>query len=174
MPQELPPIDNRPEGYIASLLARASAQRIQQAQDNASQPGWYDIPEIQINPIQRPHHPRQQETPMTVETTPTPVPTVKHEAMIILHVRYDMLTNDEWAANNAAERMAHFMSEELRTSVYNKPELTIQSTVSDYKLTYSGINQYKTAIASEHRRRPNVWLTGRLESMTEALSNWAN
>jgi hypothetical protein len=164
---ELQPIDPHPERYIASVLARATAQRIQQAQQNASQPGWYDIPEIQINPT-------QQETPMTVETTPTPVPTVKHEAMIILHVRYDMLTQDEWSANNAAERMAHFMVEQLRTSNYNNPELTIQNTMSDYKLTYSGINQYKTAIASEHRRRPNVWLTGRLESMTEALSNWAN
>ena len=156
----LPIVINTATDYTRTLMARASAMR-------ERNPNWYDIPEIQINPI-------QQETPMTVETTPTPVPTVKHEAMIILHVRYDMLTNDEWAANNAAERMAHFMSEELRTSVYNKPELTIQSTVSDYKLTYSGINQYKTAIASEHRRRPNVWLTGRLESMTEALSNWAN
>ena len=161
---ELPPIDPHPERYIASVLARATAQRIQQAQQNASQPGWYDIPEIQINPI-------QQETPMTVEQTPS---TTKHEAMIVLHVRFDMLTTDEWCANNATERMAHAMIEHLRNNPMFQSDFTSGNTTSDTKLSYSGINQYKTALASDNRRRPNVWLTGRLESMGEAIANWSN
>lgn len=107
-------------------------------------------------------------------TQPTPAETTKHEAMIMLHVRFDMATNDEWCANNVTERMAHAMLEHLRNNPMFQSDFTSGNITSDTKVTYSGISQYKTALASDNRRRPNVWLTGRLESMGEAIANWSN
>ena len=107
-------------------------------------------------------------------TSPTTPTTTKHEAMILLHVRFDMATNDDWCANNTTERMAHAMLEHLRTNPMFQSDFTSGNITSDAHLSYSGISQYKTTIASDNRRRPNVWLTGRLESMSEAIANWSN
>lgn len=98
-------------------------------------------------------------------------PTVKHEALIVMHVRFDMQTHDEWSSGNATERMGLFMLESLRNSNMFKSDFT-ENNSADVNLSYSGMHAFKTSIASDNRRRPNVWLSGRLESMSEAISAW--
>lgn len=158
----LPIVINTATDYTRTLIARAQALRDRN-------PNWYSMTREQQQSEIAQLNSTQQETPMT--TTPT---TTKHEAMIMLHVRFDMLTTDEWCANNTTERMAHAMLEHLRNNPMFQSDFTEGNTTYDTKVTYSGISQYKTALASDNRRRPNVWLTGRLESMGEAIANWSN
>ena len=162
----LPIVINTATDYTRTLIARATAMR-------ERNPNWYSMTrEQQRSELTQLTQPTQQETPMP--TTPTPAETTKHEAMIMLHVRFDMATTDEWCANNTTERMGHAMLEHLRNNPMFQADFTQGNTTYDTKLSWSGISQYKTTIASDNRRRPNVWLTGRLESMSEAIANWSN
>lgn len=105
---------------------------------------------------------------------PTPNPTTKHEAFIITHVRFDMNTSDSWASSNATERIASVINHAIGTapSLNCDLEHSESAVMSDLKQSWVGTHTYKTAIASENRRRPNLWLTGRIESVVDTISNW--
>ena len=156
----LPIVVNTLQDYTRTVIARARALR-------ERNPNWYDMTAEQIGTQLT--QPIQQETQM-----PTPHTITKHEAFIITHVRFDMNTSDSWASSNATERIASVINH----AITNAPSLNCDlehsesAVMSDLNQSWVGTHQYKTTIASDNRRRPNLWLTGRIESALDAINNW--
>jgi hypothetical protein len=152
----LPIVINTATDYMRTLTARASAMR-------ERNPNWYDMTQEQ-----------QQTQPTQLETTmPTPNPTSKHETFIITHVRFDMNTSDAWCAQNATERIASVISHAIQTAPSMNIDLTGENiSISDMKQTWVNHVQSKTVLASENRRRPNLWLTGQIQSVMDTITNW--
>lgn len=150
----LPIVINTTTDYIRTLMARASAMR-------ERNPDWYSMAETITQPT-------QQET-----TMPTPNPTTKHEAFIITHVRFDMNTSDAWCAQNATERISNVITHAIQTAPSMNVDLTGENiSISDMKQTWVNQVQTKTVLASENRRRPNLWLTGQIQSVMDTITNW--
>ena len=155
----LPIVINTTTDYIRTLMARANAMR-------ERNPNWYDMTQEQQQAEIR--QLTQRET-----TMPTPNPTTKHEAFIITHVRFDMNTSDAWCAHTATERIGNVITNAIHTAPSLNVDLTDENiSISDCKQTWANIHQSKTVLASENRRRPNLWLTGQIQSVVDTISNW--
>lgn len=152
----LPIVVNTLSDYTRTLIARATAMR-------ERNPEWYSMAETITQPT-------QQETPMPTQESRE---TTKHEAFIITHVRFDMNTSDNWCASNATERIANVINHAIGTAPSTNVDLSGEGiSISDLKQTWVGTHTYKTAIASENRRRPNLWLTGSIQSVVDTIANW--
>jgi hypothetical protein len=155
----LPIVINTATDYTRTLIARASAMR-------ERNPNWYDMTQEQQQTELA--QLTQQETPM-----PTPHPTTKHETFIITHVRFDMNTSDAWCAQNATERIASVINHAIAEAPSMNVDLTGENiSISDMKQTWVNTVQSKTVLASENRRRPNLWLTGQIQSVMDTINNW--
>lgn len=153
----LPIVVNTLSDYTRTLIARATAMR-------ERNPEWYSMTETTAT------NPTQQETSMP---TQQPRETTKHEAFIITHVRFDMNTSDNWCAMNATERIGSVINNAIASAPSLNVDLSAENiSISDLKQTWVGTHTYKTAIASDNRRRPNLWLTGSIQSVVDTIANW--
>ena len=107
----------------------------------------------------------------------------KFETMFVLHVRFDMNTPELHRADSIAEALRRYISEQL---IENPPyfmkataeeiETTDGPSTYEFKtrITYAGIRDFVTSLASASRRSPNVWNTGRLMTMSGSVADWTN
>lgn len=106
--------------------------------------------------------------------------THKFETLMAIHIRYDMANEDFYYADVLANRMresivSYIQSmpfDELRTTA---EELT-QPEVNPHKarVTYAGCQESVVSPASENRRSPNVFISGRLASIGAMVTEIAS
>lgn len=107
--------------------------------------------------------------------------THKFETLMAIHIRFDMQNEDLHYPEVLSAKMrdaiiSYIQSqpiEELRTTA---DELNMEVNLSPYRarVTYAGVQESITSEASENRRQPNVFIYGRLASLSGMIAEMSS
>lgn len=110
----------------------------------------------------------------------------KYESMFVIHVRYDVNSDVFMDANDVHyyinSRVKNFIDHNLHIDQpqYEQVFLPTATEVEQAErenglkayISYTGVLDSIVSEASDSRRTPNVWMAGRLMSMTSSVRDW--